>query len=266
MAQNRPSREQGTSSVVSLQDKSKCAECGDTGWVAVLDDGATMPISSVSPGEVFSARECICSEKRRALRVLRSSRITEEFQRLGFRNFSIAGRPQAVRIAYEVAKEYNDKFAELVDDRCNSIALLGRPGCGKTHLLMAVCNNLMRKGIEVLYFPWVEGMNELRDDMDDLERRVGVLRKVEVLYIDDLFKGRKEPTPFALEQLFGIINYRYLNHKPILVSSEKTVDQLCEIDEGVGSRIYEMARNYTVLMSLTPEEKASGMQLNYRLR
>ncbi|MFD2746968.1 hypothetical protein ACFSTH_11710 [Paenibacillus yanchengensis] len=74
-----------------------------------------------------------------------------------------------------------------------------------------------------------------------------------------MFKGRKEPTTFQLEQLFGLVNHRYLNNKPLLISSEKSISQICEFDEAIGSRINEMCRNYRVILS-------GSQELNYRLK
>jgi len=62
-----------------------------------------------------------------------------------------------------------------------------------------------------------------------------------------------------------VVNYRYLNHLPIWLSTEKTPEQLIAIDEGIATRIHERAKVHTVQMRLTKEEKAAGMQLNYRL-
>ncbi|MDN4593192.1 ATP-binding protein [Polycladomyces subterraneus] len=183
--------------------------------------------------------------------------MTEEFQRLDFDNFTLEGRPSLIHQAYAYAKAYVEDFEEIKETRKNSIAFLGIPGCGKTHLLMAISNNLMRKGVGVLYFPWVEGFNELKDNLGDLDERVRQMQRVPVLFIDDLFKGRKKPTDFQLEQLFAIINYRYFNHLPILVSSERDFDQICDINEGIGSRIYEMCKHYTVVLRGEPN-------LNYR--
>ncbi|MNT65772.1 hypothetical protein D3C72_2037790 [compost metagenome] len=144
------------------------------------------------------------------------------------------------------------------------MALLGRPGSGKTHLLMAISNHLIANGVGVIYFPWVEGFNELRGNLDTLDTRIKALQQAEVLFLDDLFKGQelvagKEPTKFQLEQLFAIINYRYLENKPILVSSEKTIAQFCGFDEAIGSRINEMCRDYKVILN-------GGIELNYRLQ
>ncbi|QYK61823.1 Chromosomal replication initiator protein DnaA [Paenibacillus sp. S25] len=203
--------------------------------------------------------DCECKNERRIERLMKSSKITEEFQSKRLNNFNIEGRPLAVVQAFEAAENYAKGFRSIKDTRHNSIALLGRPGCGKTHLLMAISNHLLKNGVGVVYFPWVEGFNEIKDNLDMMESRIRQLQQAEVLYIDDMFKGRREPTDFQMEQLFAIINYRYLEKKPILISSEKTVMQICEYDEGIGSRINEMCKEYKVVLT-------GGIELNYRLQ
>ena len=57
--------------------------------------------------------------------------------------------------------------------------------------------------------------------------------------------------------MFEIINYRYLNFLPIIVSSEFTIEKMLEFDEGIGSRIYEMSKDYVV-------EIKNDIRNNYR--
>jgi DNA replication protein DnaC len=228
----------------------ECTKCEDRGLLLIKDEN----------GNEF-ARQCECAEWRKVRAMMKSSDITAEFQKLGFGNFETEGRPQVIKDAYESAKEYYMNFDEIHETRRNSIALLGKPGSGKTHLLMAISNNLMKKKTKrVLYFPFVEGMNDLKSDFDKLEEKLHRMKKVDVLFIDDLFKGRAAITDFTIEQMYGIINYRYLNHKPLLVSSEKFIDDLVDIDEALASRIIEMSRDYCV--HITGEKR----DLNYRLR
>lgn len=88
------------------------------------------------------------------------------------------------------------------------------------------------------------------------------MRKVEVLFIDDLFKpinGQPRATDWQVEQIQSVLNYRYLNHKPLLISSELTIDEILNIDEALGSRIHQMCRDYIVII------KGDRMQLNHRL-
>ncbi len=229
----------------------------ETGILVVADNGD------------YAWRICDCVPRRRVQRLMKSSHITPEFQRIGFEDFVREGRPACTHRAYESAVFYAQNFERLRDSEQNSMALLGPPGTGKTRLLIAVANALLARGIGVHYFPWVEGSNDLRDAVHDsgesMKRLRDALKTVDVLYIDDLFKGRKEPTQFQLEFLFDVVNFRSLNHRPILVSSERDIDGLCDVDEGIGSRIYERCRDFTVIMHLTAQEKDRGMILNYRL-
>lgn len=206
---------------------------------------------------------CSCNEWRKARRLMKSSDITEEFKKLGFQNFNTEGKPQIIQDAYECALNYFQSFREIKGDRRNSIALLGQPGVGKTHLLTAIANNLIKKQyVPVLYFPFVEGFNDLKDDFDKLEEKLERMKKVDVLYIDDLFKpanGKARATDWQVEQTYAVVNHRYLNHMPIMVSSELTVDELCDIDEALGTRIYQMCQDFCVVI------KGDRKELNHRL-
>lgn len=202
---------------------------------------------------------CECSNQAKIRNLFKASRISEEFQAKSFDNFILTGRPSSVHGAYECAKTYAANFDSIKDTRKNSIAIMGRPGSGKTHLLMAVANYLIQHRVPVMYFPWVEALNNLKDDFSKLDERIRQMQTVPVLYIDDLFKGRKMPTEFQLEQLFAVVNDRYLNKRPMLISSEKMMDEIIDLDEGLGSRLAEMCMDYTVFM-------IGGRELNYRLR
>lgn len=205
-------------------------------------------------------KDCKCAKKRRSSHLLKFSEITEEFRKVKFSNFILDGKEQVVRDAYRCAITYYRDFDGMKTNRINSISLLGQPGSGKTHLLIALANNLIKnKQVSVQYFPFVEGFNNLKNDFDRLEEKLTKMKRVEVLFIDDLFKGRHWPTEFQLEQMFAVINYRYINHKPIMVSSEKTVDELCDMDEALGTRIFEMSKDYTVVI------KGDRKVLNHRL-
>lgn len=215
------------------------------------------------------SRQCECVQRFKTEKLMKSSEITEGFKQKGFQNFVTEGRPPIIKDAYECALEYFQEYEKIKGKRTNSIALIGRPGSGKTHLLSAVSNNLInRKKVPVLYFPYVEGFNDLKDDFDQLETKLARMKKVEVLFIDDLFKpvsvdtkqGRiKKPraTEWQVEQMYAVINHRYLNNKAIIISSELDYQQILDIDEAIGSRIYEMCADFMVNLQ--------GENLNYRL-
>ncbi|WP_277714590.1 ATP-binding protein [Bacillus atrophaeus] len=206
---------------------------------------------------------CGCVGERKVRRMLGASEITAEFSKLSFEGFHTAGKPQAVIDAYECAAEFVEHFQDIQSARKNSIALLGQPGSGKTHLLTAAANRLMKtQHVPVVYFPFVEGFTDLKNDFDLLEAKLSRIKQSGVLFIDDLFKpvnGKPRATDWQIEQMYSVINYRYLNHKPILLSSELTVEELVRVDEALGTRIYEMCSDYLVII------KGNVFDLNHRL-
>jgi DNA replication protein DnaC len=84
------------------------------------------------------------------------------------------------------------------------------------------------------------------------------MKQVDVLYWDDLFKPPKEPTSFEIDIAFEVLNFRYLNLKPTIISSERLPDGLCTIDEALGSRILERSKGHLVVIQ--------GIECNYRLK
>ena len=66
------------------------------------------------------------------------------------------------------------------------------------------------------------------------------------------------PTPADVNYAFEILNYRYNCPELItILSSELTEDELLDVDEAVGGRIYERARAFTI---------GRSREKNYRLR
>ncbi|MCC2526916.1 ATP-binding protein [Bacillus halotolerans] len=228
-----------------------CQRCKDQGGYLSRQDGL----------EVWTM--CSCMAERKVKRLLGASEITPAFRQLGFHEFRTQGKSQAVKDAFECAKEFVADYEQIKDSRKNSIALLGQPGSGKTHLLTAAANDLMRKRhVPVIYFPFVEGFIDLKNDFDLLEAKLNRIKQADVLFIDDLFKpvnGKPRATDWQLEQMYSVLNYRYLNHKPILLSSELTIETLVRVDEAIGTRIYEMCSDYLVII------KGTAYDLNHRL-
>ncbi len=230
------------------QPSYKCAICQDSEFVIEQRPGK-VTLSDGTVNEILQdvAVSCKCREKRRIERLLKSSQITDEFKKMTFGNFVTSDKPAVIQEMYAKAYRYVQEFGKEQGTH-NSCCFLGQPGAGKTHLLAAVTNNLLARGIAVQYFPWVEGTDELKSDLEAAKDKIYQMQRVPVLFVDDLFKGRDKPTNWQTEMIFGIINYRYLNKLPMLVCSERTIAELCAFDEAAASRLVEMSRDYTVVI------------------
>jgi DNA replication protein DnaC len=174
-------------------DPPKCAVCGDNeGYAVRLDNGR----------EVY--RVCDCAKANNVARHFESSKITFAFRSMNFTAFNLADVHALVRDAYRIAQDYTRDFDYIQGDRKNSIALLGRSGSGKTHLLMSVSNELLDRGKELFYFPYAEGLSELKkNNFALLDEGIRKMQTAEILFIDDLWKGREEPTSWQIEPLYG---------------------------------------------------------------
>lgn len=231
------------------QSSFNCEHCKDTGDIWV---------------DAWSMKECTRCNIRKMediQRKVKAAQITDEFKAKTFGSFELEGRPEPIKKAFKVAQSYVIAFKQIRETKHNGIALLGNPGSGKTHLLAAVANNLLSKSIEVFYFPWVEGMKELTNaEFEQKQEIIHRMQQCEVLFLDDLFKGRGKPTDFQFETAWAVLNYRYLNNKPLLISTERSLSDLLDIDEAMGSRIAEVTRNYKAVINGSREE------MNWRIR
>lgn len=224
----------------------ECKKCMDTGYMLVKQDGYDISV------------KCECYEKLMYKRRLRRSGISEEMQKKGFKDFDCHGI-DVLEQAKTVAIGYYRGFLNNENSRHNSITFCGQVGAGKTHLGMAVCNNLLNVcHVEVVYMAYRNAITEIKQAVTDKENYYAATepyRRARVLYIDDLLKGKA--TEADMNILYELINYRYMHNKPMIISTEKLPDELIDFDEAVGSRIIEMCRGNIIVLQ--------GKELNYRL-
>lgn len=241
----------------------ECELCKDTGVIEcdtyTREDGEKITdVSHLQP----TFKLCKCREVKRCREILKRSGIAEAFQSKTVREYNPKNELQAT--TKKMCIEYIKSFEEVRKNRENSIALLGQPGAGKTHLIIAIGNALLKLGIGVIYAEYPSMMTQLKQtirDEDDFQRSINKYKSAQVLIIDDLYKGmlrQGKVNESDLNILFNIINYRYLNNTPLLVSSEYRMKTLINFDEAIGSRIGEMCKGRII--------EFEGKELNHRMR
>ena len=67
----------------------------------------------------------------------------------------------------------------------------------------------------------IMGIKQNMLDSEMYNNTLNKYREIEVLLIDDLFKGQR--TQSDLNIMFEIINYRYMNNLPMIISTELTI-------------------------------------------
>ncbi|WP_297133936.1 ATP-binding protein, partial [Terrisporobacter sp.] len=200
---------------------------------------------------------CTCKEIRRAEMMFRKSGISEEFAKKTFHNFDFSRNIQVLN-AYTKSIEYTKNFNSIKSTRKNSIILMGSVGGGKSHLSFAIANELMKNSVGVIYMGYRETVMKIKQNimnMENYDKLMSTYKNCKVLLVDDLFKGNI--TSSDLNIFFEIVNHRYFNNLPMIISTEILMSDLLKIDEAIGSRIMEMCADYSI--------ELKGSKLNYRI-
>lgn len=113
-----------------------------------------------------------------------------------------------------------------------NLVLLGPVGTGKTGAAIAACrDDWFERGVDLLFLPLIELLDELRPGGDD--QAFDRLVFAERLIVDDL--GTERPTDWTRERVEAVINRRWLEERPTIVTSNLTPDALRDT---VGDRVF----------------------------
>lgn len=124
------------------------------------------------------------------------------------------------------------------------IYFCGDVGTGKTHLAVAVLNELIkRKRVPSLFVTVPELLDNLRGTYNDPGRNIDewmdAVKNADFLVLDDL--GSERPTEWVRERLFVVINHRYREQLPTLFTSNVgPKDLAAQLGERTASRIIAM--------------------------
>lgn len=143
------------------------------------------------------------------------------------------------------------------------LALLGGVGTGKTTLAAAVVNAALEKhGVRGQFWPVVDLLGRLRATVDEdraIETEAEVMGQmciVPLLVLDDL--GANKATEYVEERLFRIVDYRYRQLLPTVVTTNVPLEKL---DQRIASRLSDAAVSLTVEVNgpdMRPTAKALG--------
>lgn len=219
-----------------------CKVCKGLGFILRNQDGETI------------AKYCDCVRKK----------ITQE----RFEKTEIANKEEYTFKNYEAKEDWQKDILNKAKDYVKNydgnswFYIGGQVGAGKTHICTAILRNIGElKNITYQYIKCdeeIEKLKQLTYEQQEKHNDILVnLKNVDLLFIDDFM--RKIPTETDKSKLFDIINYRYLNNKPCIFSSENILTDILSIDEGIGSRIFEKAKNFEI-------EIKKDVKKNYRLK
>jgi len=201
----------------------QCPHCGGLGYIR-----ADRPLGHPEFGRV---QLCSCREGEvlaRAQRRLYSLSRLEDLRDLTFETFKPQGRVgigphegRSLEEAYQRSRHYADRPTGW-------LLLQGGYGVGKTHLAAAVANQAVSAGVPTLFLTVPDLLDALRAGYSaedaTFEERFEQVRAARLLVLDDF--GTQNATEWAREKLFQILNYRYINRLPSLITTNLALEQI----------------------------------------
>ena len=152
--------------------------------------------------------------------------------RYTFDNFVVGSSNEyATAIAMSTAKNPGQ-------EKNNPLFLYGNSGLGKTHLMQAIGNEILKKSPEmkVVYVTSERFTNDMIESLhvNDMGSFRQLYRNVDVLLIDDIqFIENKQGIQ---EEFFHTFNELYLNNKQIVLTSDRMPKDLVTIEERLKTR------------------------------
>lgn len=210
---------------LNIDDGYNCDKCKNRGDYMIKTE----------TGEALA--ECECMRIRRAIRELKKSGLENQIE-LGFDS-------------YKAVDELTAKIKRLAIENIQAkewFFIGGQTGAGKTHISTAIAVELLRRSVQVRYKRYMEMVQSLKakkftSDADYFNELLPLVN-CEVLYIDDLFKGKVLDQDVAI--MWELIDDRYTNSKKTIISSEMDLSEIARLDESLAGRINQRAGKYVI--------------------
>lgn len=228
---------------LNKEDGIECEKCKNKGFYQFLKNGSTY------------TTYCECYARRMQIKRARNSGLGEYLNM----------RSKDFKADTEWQRTIKDKMIEFCQEHTEDnvwFGIVGAIGSGKTMACSIISNHLLYNlNRNVQYVTWTDFISRLKRDMmgDNTEvvsEYLQEIKKVDVLFLDEVLKKYNDTD---LKYLMEIINYRYTNNLKTLITSEKLLDELLDIDEATFSRAVEKSKGYFLTIP-------RGREKNYRLK
>lgn len=208
----------------------KCEKCGEPQQkeIKILGISRIVPVICKCKREKTQQQEHEekTREKQDKLRQLfTNSLMDKKFINETFENWDFE---KGTKQMYNVGVNYCDKFHEVKKEGLGFL-IYGEPGNGKTFLSNCIANRLLNQMYPVICV----SINALLERIRETYSRWGsegegtilkALSIADLLIIDDL--GTEQDTEWSRSRIYNIIDNRYRNRLPMIISTNKSIDEL----------------------------------------
>ncbi len=231
---------------VRMPGDPNCPICGGIGYLR-----RDLPIDHPDFGKIIpcSCRTEEITQSARS-RLFRMSSL-DALKDLRFDNFNKRGRLGLGKTQADSLENAFNQAQNFAEHRQGWLLLTGRYGSGKTHLAAAIANQAIEAGVPTLFLTVPDLLDWLRYAYSGVEmsfeERFEEIREIPLLILDDF--GTQNATPWAQEKIFQILNHRYINRLPTVVTSNIMIN---DFDGRIQSRLQD-PELVTVVKIMAPD-------------
>lgn len=199
-----------------------CPKCSDTGYI----------------GSEF----CSCLNQIYAKLSISKMNRKSQIELSSFDTFSLDYYSGSDRAAMERNLNYTKKYASTFTPESDSILIIGNTGLGKTHISLAIANEVIKAGYSVIYDSVINILREIEKEHFSQNRSSDTLDLIldaDLLIIDDL--GAEFESKFYNSVIYNIVNTRINRKMPTIISTNMDFSAISERYSGkIASRIITM--------------------------
>ena len=146
------------------------------------------------------------------------------------------------------------------------LILWGNVGTGKSYFAGCIANALMEREISVCMTNFSLILNDLAANYKDRNEYIARLCSFPLLILDDF--GMERGTEYGLEQVYNVIDSRYRSRKPLIVTTNLTLEELQNPEDTPHARIYDRLIEMCTPVRITGENfrKARAREKMERLK
>ena len=231
---------------VKMPGDPNCPICGGIGYIR-----RDLPIDHPDFGKIFPC-SCRMEEITRSARTrLFKMSSLDALKNLRFDNFVKRGRIGLGKLQADSLENAYNQAVNFAEIHQGWLMVTGRYGSGKTHLAAAIANDAIEKGVSTLFLTVPDLLDWLRYSYSGVdtsfEERFEEIRETPLLILDDF--GTQNATPWAQEKIFQILNHRYINQLPTVITSNLL---MTDFDGRIRSRLQD-PNLVTVVKILAPD-------------
>ena len=134
------------------------------------------------------------------------------------------------------ARFYVENWMAMQEENIGYL-LWGGVGTGKSYFACCIANALMEREISVCMTNFALILNDLAASYKVRNEYIARLCSFPLLILDDF--GMERGTEYGLEQVYNVVDSRYRSQKPLIVTTNLTLEELQHPEDTAHARIYD---------------------------